>query len=576
MATLIPKIDVDEIGLKPERDVARALIGQLPNDVRVLHSYPWLRPDRNDATGNTTLHEGESDFLILWPKLGLLVLEVKGGEIVYKPNTRRWSRRLADRSLKGIQDPFEQAARNMHEIVRQIKRQLYGDKNPPFAFGYAAVFPDCQFDGPTPPGAQPAICLSTNDLSKMKDKISKALRQWSRKDPSYAMDDAELAKVMTAILPNLKIVPVLCRTIEEQEEALFRLTEEQVRILDVLSQTRRAVIQGVAGSGKTMLAKAQAHRYAEQGKRTLLLCYNKNLAAWLRNSVPGEYTELIHVRHFHGFCSELCTQAGIRFAPASKDIDNFWLHEAADLLCQAIEAIPEMRFDAVVVDEGQDFGADWWVPIELINKDVESGCFYVFYDPAQNLYVDGGASIPALGSPFVLPTNCRNTQSIANTASDILQQPIPTHPSAPVGTDTEVVVQDDPDKINKILTKWVKTWLGKEGVKTSQIAILSPYTKKRSCMKTRDQFSNTTLTEDLNDWKRNKGILYSTIRSFKGLEADIVVMVDVTTPGTKDAFSNTDFYVGCSRAKHVLKIISDVDEATLFADADGEKKAQTG
>ncbi len=576
MATLIPKIDVDEIGLKPERDVARALIEQLPDDVRVLHSYPWLRPDRNDATGSTTLHEGESDFLILWPDLGLLVLEVKGGEITYESDARRWSRRLADGSLKGIKDPFEQAARNMHEIVNQIKHQLYGDKNPPFAFGYAAVFPDCQFDGPTPPGAQPAICLSSNDLPKMKDRIGKALRQWSRKDPPYAMDEVESARVMTAILPNLRIVPVLCRTIEEQEEALFRLTEEQVRILDVLSQNKRAAIQGVAGSGKTMLAKAQAHRFAEQGKRTLLLCYNKNLAAWLRNSVPREYQNLIHVRHFHGLCSEMCTQAGIRFAPKSKDIDNFWQHEAADLLCQAIEAIPEMRFDAVVVDEGQDFGADWWVPIELINKDVESGCFYVFYDPAQNLYIEGNVSIPALGSPFLLPTNCRNTQSIANTAEKILQQPIPTHPSAPIGTDTEVVVQDDPDKINKILTKWVKTWLGKEGVKPSQIAILSPYTKRKSCIKTREHISKTTITHDLNDWRKDKGILYSTIRSFKGLEADIVVMVDVTTPGTRDAFSNTDFYVGCSRAKHVLKIISDVDEVTLFADPDRERKAQSG
>ena len=67
----------------------------------------------------------------------------------------------------------------------------------------------------------------------MDEKIASALRQWSRKDPPYAMGDGELPKVMTAILPKFKIIPVLCRTIEEQEEALFRLTEEQVRVLDV-------------------------------------------------------------------------------------------------------------------------------------------------------------------------------------------------------------------------------------------------------------------------------------------------------------------------------------------------------
>ena len=48
-----------------------------------------------------------------------------------------------------------------------------------------------------PPGAQPSICLSTDDLPNMGDKISTALRQWSRGDEPFAMDDSELSKVMT-------------------------------------------------------------------------------------------------------------------------------------------------------------------------------------------------------------------------------------------------------------------------------------------------------------------------------------------------------------------------------------------
>ena len=83
MAQLIPKIDVESIELKPERDVARVLIEQLPNNVTVLHSYPWLRADRNDRTGKFTLREGEADFLVIWPDMGLLVIEVKGGVIDY-------------------------------------------------------------------------------------------------------------------------------------------------------------------------------------------------------------------------------------------------------------------------------------------------------------------------------------------------------------------------------------------------------------------------------------------------------------------------------------------------------------
>ena len=52
MANLVPKISVDEIENKPERDVARMLVDQLPSQVTIFHSYPWLRPDRHDRTGD--------------------------------------------------------------------------------------------------------------------------------------------------------------------------------------------------------------------------------------------------------------------------------------------------------------------------------------------------------------------------------------------------------------------------------------------------------------------------------------------------------------------------------------------
>ena len=150
MAHLVPDIQIDEIANKPERDVARALIEQLPNQVTVYHSYPWLRPDRNDRTGKVTLREGEADFLVLWPELGLLVLEVKGGDIGYEPDRRRWYRHLPNGSERDIKDPFEQANRNMHVIVDAIAERAYGGRSPDFTYGYAVVFPDCRYEGSPP------------------------------------------------------------------------------------------------------------------------------------------------------------------------------------------------------------------------------------------------------------------------------------------------------------------------------------------------------------------------------------------------------------------------------------------
>ena len=48
MARLIPKVEVKEIAVKSERDTARFLVDQLPNDCVIYHSYPWLKTDRND------------------------------------------------------------------------------------------------------------------------------------------------------------------------------------------------------------------------------------------------------------------------------------------------------------------------------------------------------------------------------------------------------------------------------------------------------------------------------------------------------------------------------------------------
>lgn len=94
MARLIPKIQVEEISLKPERDVARALVEQLPQNCIVYHSYSWLKEDRNDKKSNVVLKQGEADFVIVIPELGILVLEVKGGDIEYDSQNHLWQRRL--------------------------------------------------------------------------------------------------------------------------------------------------------------------------------------------------------------------------------------------------------------------------------------------------------------------------------------------------------------------------------------------------------------------------------------------------------------------------------------------------
>ena len=120
MARLIPKIDPKEIALKPERDVACALIEQLPQDCIVYHSYPWLRADRNDRNSKITLREGEADFVVILPSLGFLILEVKGGAIQYDSENHTWYRQF----FEGV---FEQSVKvDVKHWWQQEEPHIYG------------------------------------------------------------------------------------------------------------------------------------------------------------------------------------------------------------------------------------------------------------------------------------------------------------------------------------------------------------------------------------------------------------------------------------------------------------------
>src|SRR5436309_368752 len=107
MARLIPSVDIDSIANLPERDVARALVEGLGDGCLIYHSYPWLRPERDHRGQEKYLREGEADFVVLIPERGMLVLEVKGGDIQYDADGHRWFRCMPRGELKDLnKDPF--------------------------------------------------------------------------------------------------------------------------------------------------------------------------------------------------------------------------------------------------------------------------------------------------------------------------------------------------------------------------------------------------------------------------------------------------------------------------------------
>lgn len=178
----------------------------------------------------------------------------------------------------------------------------------------------------------------------------------------------------------------LAQQFDEENQELLRLTEEQKNLLDSLAEHPRAAIKGAAGTGKTVLAMEKARRMA-RGGRVALLCFNIPLAAHLAREAGGEFT----VETFHAFCRRLTQRANLPFMPPTggEKERRFWEKDAAMRLLEALERLPDERYDAIVVDEGQDFMPDWWPCLDEALKDGREGALYAFYDPNQDIYEGG-------------------------------------------------------------------------------------------------------------------------------------------------------------------------------------------
>lgn len=548
MAKLFPALIPDEIANPGERTVARALVEQLPNRVEIFHSFNWLGRDRQGR-----IQEGECDFVLLDPERGLLFIEVKGGSLAF--DGTEWIREVRGELRSLNKDPFEQASRGMHEIIGLVHRRFpRAGGELPFAYGFAVAFPDCRVHGTLPPSIQPELILDADRIRDVPDAVRRIFAGFSRRS-HRALNSREMESVREALYPKYQLVPVTWRKIEDQEERLRRLTADQQRLLDFLANQPKAAIRGVAGSGKTILALAKAQAVALDGVRTLFLCYNRPLKDWLQDAVPESFGENLVIDTYHGLADELCKAAGVPlWEMGNPKAQDFWTDVAPEALMQACDQLgSEYKFDAVIVDEGQDFQDLWWTSLDSVFRDPgNKGCYYVFYDPKQNLYVDNPSFPGELGKPFELPENCRNTVRIAAHCAALVGYENRYREGAPIGDEPEIVrvrtLADALREAGRRVRSLCMPNLG--GLRMSQVAVLAPgFTERKWPV----NFDTIPLTKSFEQWGRDECVLIASWSRFKGLEADAIVIIEM--PPIDDVKEDANRYVAHSRAKHLLTII---------------------
>lgn len=562
MARMYPDVPSGDLEHSSEEPVYVALRDQLGDDYAVLHSYPWLRPWRGDA-----LLEGEADFVVLHPQRGILVLEVKGGETI-RHDGRRWFRSTLN-GLKEFQDPFVQARKNMHallDIVRERSGRRLSKEDVPH--GYAVVFPHLDYDGPPPPHADKAIIISRKHFPMMAQAIEAAYRAWTDAPNGSTMLGQEQYRMLLhdCLMPKFRVFRPVGPDISKAAERLLELTETQAQVFEGLYVQHRVLVEGVAGSGKTFLALHRALAFAREGKRTLFVCYNKELAAWLRvqveqDSTTAEFRRFLIVKHFHSLAADLARDADIQFRPQNggNPTDSFWNDEVPDLIEQAMLSLgAAAQFDAIVVDEAQDFCLGWWYALTNSVLSHPDGPLYAFLDPHQSLR--GKVEWPDVefGAHFKLTINCRNTQRIATASASVLSLTPHIFKRAPLGSALRILRAGSDRQQKGLVLQELRSLLQREGVTPKQIAVIGPAAKDNGSLADVRDIDGVPLVTSALTWRTGGGVLVTTARSFKGLEAEVVVLYDLGGFGA--LFKREDLYVSCTRAKVLLVAVVHGDQ----------------
>lgn len=533
-----------------EERVLKALQRELKPPYEILPSTKYVH-----RTNTGVLRDREFDILLFHPEKGILIIEVKGGGIRYDGEKKQWMRMDCDEGWTHIDsDPFEQAQSAATHLYKAIKDSgIFIDGKVPIPVGHAVFFPEIRWTSEVLPlHASKEVILDSSSFVEIGKKIDDIFRQFT--EPYHkALTTQQIKAIKSQFLyPSCCVMPTLKSRIENDEVDIVKLTDEQYKILDMLEETSRIAIKGYAGTGKTLLAMEKARRLYREGARVLLACFNKPLAEEMAKSLIG-MSDRIHVRHFHKLCFDFCRDAHVDFDVPEEDEarSHFWNEEAPMLLLEAIEELKH-SFDAIIVDEGQDFRSNWWdVLLELLN-DKAKGTFYIFYDPCQMIYREG-VKLPVDIAPIVLKTNCRNTRNIGRLVSRFGLPDMKWHESS---------VDGDAPKFFKYKTEveelervqmLVDDLMNKHQLIPNDIVCLSTHSRKNSCFRETADIAGVPLTEDL--LLPGDNIRFSSLHKFKGLESNVVVMCDVSE--YSDRFQKEHFYVGASRAKHRLFVFHD-------------------
>jgi len=269
--------------------------------------------------------------------------------------------------------------------------------------------------------------------------------------------------VTDLLAPRFELPRSLGAAIKGDDRELLRLTEDQFRVLDMLSRQRRVAVSGGAGTGKTMLALEKARRLAGEGLEVVL---------------------------GHGESGGQPVPGHVRGRPAAGLLRA---HPAGGALRRARQAAAALRCHRRRRGAGV---------LSLYRR--------------SNAFPAGMLEIP-------LRDNLRNTRRISTLTEHFYQGP-PMRALGPEGQDVERIAIQDGSEIERQVSRALHHLIKDNGIAPADIAVLMG--SGRACPLRKGQRIGAFETTSDQAAEPSK-VLLETVRRFKGLERSVIVLTGI-------------------------------------------------
>ena len=518
-----------------EIETLKLLASGLPDDYTVYHGVHWAA-DRN---GQSVF--GDIDFVVVNRSGDLLLIEQVAG---FLEETEDGLVKLLAANRVTLALHLDRAR---NELIGKLKSK------PNVAIpqiGYLLFCPHYSVKDLATAGLSPQRIVDAARKGRLTDAIQEVLP---------IGEDADTQPIHRFLSNVLKLEPDVNALIGRAQSLVTRVSgglAHWARQLDMSPYRLR--VTGTAGSGKTQLALAEFCAAVDAGRKPLYVCYNRPLADHMANILPSGGW----IGTFHALCEALLKVHG--------ESMDFSQHGAFDLLVRRASSLlvpPDLKFDVVIVDEGQDWMAEWFDTV--LRHAADNARMIWLEDPLQNLYAREPIALPGWVG-LRSSANYRSPRPIVR----LLQHLVPDlaiESASPIdGPLVEFLTYKDDAELAQQVKMAIKSCYS-AGFRKHDVAILSHHGRESSRLLQQERLGDFRFRRFTGNYDLFQRPVYSdgdlvleSVMRFKGQSAPAVVLAELDFELLDDKALRR-LFVGATRATMKLVVVLSVSAAKALS-----------